>query len=200
MSRSNINLLRKLLRFSIYLFSLLLISPGFYGCSGCSKSGLSSYQIKTQEQVAPEIAQNVPDTSVTVVNEPDSGANVVKMIKQDGVYHIPVEINGVSLYFIFDTGAGLISISSKEANDLYRQGKLTHEDVIGTANFLNANGEISAGIIINLREVKIGNKVLNNVEASVSENLNAPLLVGQSALEKFGKISLDYEKSEITFE
>jgi aspartyl protease family protein len=193
-------MIRNIIRFSVYLFIFLLVYPGFYGCSGCSKSGVSSHQNRTQKQVAPEVTQNEPDTSVTIVNEPDSGANVVKMIKRDGVYHIPLEINGVSLYFIFDTGAGLISISSKEANDLYRQGKLTGEDMIGTANFLNANGEISSGIIINLREVKIGNKVLNNVEASVSENLNAPLLVGQSALEKFGKISLDYENSEITFE
>jgi len=198
--RRNINHFRKFIRIIIFLVLGILVYPGFYGCSGCSKSGVSSHQNRTQKQATPEVAQNEQDTSVNVVNEPDTSLNVVKMIKQDGVYHIPLEINGVSLYFIFDTGAGLISISSKEANDLYRQGKLTHEDVIGTANFLNANGEISAGIIINLREVKIGNKVLNNVEASVSENLNAPLLVGQSALEKFGKISLDYEKSEITFE
>lgn len=200
MSRTFINHSRKFTWFFIYLVSGILVCTGFYDCSGCSKSGLTSHQLRTQEQPSPAIVQNEPDTSVTVDNGPDSGANVVKMIKQDGVYHIPVEINGVSLYFIFDTGAGLISISSKEANDLYRQGKLSHEDVIGTANFLNANGEISAGIIINLKEVKIGSKVLNNVEASVSENLNAPLLVGQSALEKFGKISLDYENSEITFE
>jgi aspartyl protease family protein len=198
--RSNINHLRKFIRIFFYLALGILIYPGFYGCSGCSKSGVSSHQSRSHERAAPEVVQNKPDPIVNIVNEPDSDVNVVKMIKQDGVYHIPVEINGVSLYFIFDTGAGLISISSKEAYDLYRQGKLTHEDVIGTANFLNANGDISNGIIINLREVKIGNKILNNVKASVSENLDAPLLVGQSALEKFGKISLDYEKSEITFE
>jgi aspartyl protease family protein len=188
------------IRLIICLVLGILINYGFSGCSGCSKSGLNSRQIRMQDQAAPPVIaqeQAAPEITDTVA---DTTANVVKMIKQDGVYHIPVEINGVSMYFIFDTGAGLISISSKEANDLYRQDKLTDSDVVGTARFMDANGEVSPGIIINLREVKIGNKVLNNVEATVSPNLNAPLLVGQSALEKFGRISLDYEKSEITFE
>ena len=122
------------------------------------------------------------------------------MEKQNGVYRIPVAIKGVPLFFIFDTGAGLISISSTEALFLYKQGKLTSEDIVGKSNFIDTNGDVSEGTIIILRKVKIGNKVLTNVEASVVNNLNAPLLIGQSALEKFGKISIDYGKSEITFE
>jgi aspartyl protease family protein len=38
------------------------------------------------------------------------------------------------------------------------------------------------------------------VQASVVHNLQAPLLLGQSALNKFGKISIDYNNGEITFE
>jgi aspartyl protease family protein len=169
---------------------LFLIGIGFYGCSGCSKSGTSS-RYPPLRKPSPEVpADNVPDTS----------GNIVKMIKQDGVYHIPVSINGVSMYFIFDTGAGYISISSAEAESLYRQGKLTSEDVVGKANLMDANGDVSVGIMIILREVQIGNKVLHDVQATVMGNLNAPLLVGQSALEKFGRISIDYEKGEISFE
>jgi len=125
---------------------------------------------------------------------------IVKMTKSNGIYQIPVEINGVRMYFIFDTGAGLISISAAEANFLYKQGKLTSEDIVGKANFTDANGDISEGTIIILKTVKIGDRVLHSIEASVVHNLNAPLLMGQSALEKFGKISIDYQRGEITFE
>ena len=129
-----------------------------------------------------------------------SGTNIVKMAKQNGVYQIPVNINGFPMYFIFDTGASLISISATEAIFLYKQGKLSSEDVLGKSNFIDANGVVSEGTIIVLRQVKIGNKVLTNVEASVVNNLSAPLLIGQSAMEKFGKISIDYSKNEISFE
>jgi aspartyl protease family protein len=128
------------------------------------------------------------------------GKTVVKMEKENGVYKIPVTVNGANMSFIFDTGAGLISISNVEASYLYKQGKLTGEDVLGEANFQDANGDISVGTIIRLKEVSISNRTIYNVQASVVDNAVAPLLFGQSALEQFGKISIDYKNSTITFE
>ena len=136
----------------------------------------------------------------SILSLPNNGETIIKMKKNNGVYEIPTEINGIPMYFIFDTGAGLISISSTEASFLYKQGKLAKDDIIGTANFSDANGDISEGTIIILKTVKIGDRVLENIEASVVNNLNAPLLFGQSALEKFGKISIDNNRGEITFE
>jgi aspartyl protease family protein len=175
----------RLLILSVSIFAII----NFCGCSGCSRSGVGS-----------RIQSRPKSSSPIAVTDRNSGTNIVKMEKQNGVYEIPVEINGVPMYFIFDTGAGLISISVTEATSLYRQGKLTMDDIVGTADFTDANGDVSEGTVINLKEVKIGNKVLCDVKASVAGNLNAPLLIGQSALEKFGKISIDYQKNEITFE
>jgi aspartyl protease family protein len=128
------------------------------------------------------------------------GKTIVKMQKENGVYTIPIQINGIEMYFIFDTGASIISISETEAIFLYKQGKLKDEDFIETANFIDANGDISEGTIVILRTVKIGNKIINNIKASVVHNMIAPLLFGQSALESFGKISIDYNRNEIIFE
>ena len=164
----------------VCLFSTILS-----GCSGCSKSGRKS-RIHSQ----PRNIENTTSYS--------GGTNTVKMEKQNGVYMIPVDINGVPMHFIFDTGASMISISSTEAIFLYKQGKLTAEDILGKTNFMDANGDISEGTIIVFREVRIGNKILTNVQASVVNNLEAPILMGQSALEKFGKISIDYKNNEIT--
>jgi aspartyl protease family protein len=128
------------------------------------------------------------------------GKTVVKMVKRQGVYQVPVEVNGVKMYFIFDTGAGMVSISATEAGFLYKQGTLTDDDFKGTANFIDANGDVSEGAIINLKSIKVGNRTLYNVEASVVQNAMAPLLLGQTVFEKFGQISIDNEKGTITFE
>ncbi len=77
---------------------------------------------------------------------------------------------------------------------------MTNEDIKGTQSFIDANGDISEGTKINLKSVKLGDRVLHNVEASVVHNLGAPLLMGQSALAQFGKITIDNEKGEIIFE
>jgi aspartyl protease family protein len=161
----------------------------FSGCSGCSQSG--------RRKVMQTVNKNQNPAEPKTQND---GRNVIKMEKQDGVYMIPVEVNGVKMYFIFDTGASTISISETEALFLYKQGTLKDNDIKGTARFSDANGDISEGTIIVLKTVQIGNKVLKNVDASVVHNLSAPLLFGQSALERFGKISIDYNKGEIAFE
>jgi aspartyl protease family protein len=118
---------------------------------------------------------------------------------QNGVRYVWIEINGIKLKFIFDTGASSICISPAEATVLYRQGTLTEEDIIGTQSFQDATGRISEGARINLREVKIGNIVLENIEATVIDNVNAPLLLGQTVFERFGKIEIDNENNEIIF-
>ncbi|ATA77851.1 pepsin/retropepsin-like aspartic protease family protein [Capnocytophaga canimorsus] len=54
------------------------------------------------------------------------------------------------------------------------------------------------GILVRLlREVKIGNRTLHNLQALVVDNEEAPLLLGQSALEKFGSIEIDNKKDLI---
>jgi aspartyl protease family protein len=128
-----------------------------------------------------------------------SGSNVIKMKKEGGIYLVPIMINGVEMDFIFDTGASVISISQTEAMFLLKQGRLNKEDFIGTDNYMDANGGISIGITVNFKTVVIGNKILKNVQATIVGNLQAPLLLGQSALSRFGKISIDYDRNEITF-
>ena len=172
------------------IYSCLIVCLFLSGCRGCSKSGIKDTGTVT----------NFPKKRTSVNENTGKSKTVVKMIKVNGVYQIPVEINGYEMYFIFDTGAGLISISATEAVFLYKQGKLSESDIRGEANFSDANGNITEGTIIVLKTVKIGDRILSDIEASVVNNQAAPLLVGQSALEKFGKISIDYAKSEITFE
>lgn len=175
------------MRLVIIIVSLgLLLLPG---CSGCSQSGRRNVihnQATSRKGEEPVI---------------NSGRKtIVKMEKQNGVYQIPAIVNGIKMFFIFDTGASTISISETEAFFLYKQGKLSANDIKGKVNFTDANGDISEGTIIILRTVQIGERTLTNIEASVVHNLNAPLLFGQSALEKFGKISIDNNRGEITFE
>jgi aspartyl protease family protein len=128
-----------------------------------------------------------------------SNRNVLEMELQNGVRYVWIEINRIRLRFIFDTGASSICISPAEATVLYRQGTLRKEDIFNVEYFQDATGKISEGTKVNLREVKIGDMILVNVEALVIDNVNAPLLLGQTVLERFGSIEIDNVNGEIIF-
>ena len=81
------------------------------------------------------------------------GKTIVKMENNNGVKYVWIEINGLKLKFIFDTGASSICISSAEATVLYRQGTLRKEDILDVQYFQDATGKVSAGTRINLRTV-----------------------------------------------
>jgi aspartyl protease family protein len=175
----------------IYHLIFILSALGLLFCGGCSQSGRRA-----------GVKSNQNGTSIHAKTPPPAPhKTTVKMSKVNGVYEIPAEINGTPMAFILDTGAQLISVSENEINLLHKQGKFSlQDDVTGTGDFVDANGDITEGTIIVLRSVKIGDRTLTDVEASVVHNLKAPLLMGLSALEKFGQISIDYKKEELTFE
>ena len=62
---------------------------------------------------------------------------------------------------------------------------------------MDANGNVSVGTVINLKNVNFGDFTLNNIRASVVQNQKAPLLLGQSVLGRLGKIEIDNSKNVI---
>lgn len=75
---------------------------------------------------------------------------------------------------------------------------MSTNDIIGQTSYQTADGDISIGTTIKLKKIEISGLVLYNIEASIINNDNAPLLLGQSALSKLGKIQIDYNNSTLT--
>lgn len=118
----------------------------------------------------------------------------IPFTKESGVCKVKCAINGLPLHFIFDTGAADVSISSVEATFMAKNDFLSSSDIIGKQNYQTADGNITEGTVINLKDVKLGSLHLNNIKASVVRNQVAPLLLGQSVLSKLGKIEIDNTK------
>lgn len=101
------------------------------------------------------------------------------------------------LHFVFDTGASDVTLSMVEATFMMKNNYLSPNDVIGNRQYMDANGNVSVGTLINLKNVHFGGLNLNNVRASVVRNQKAPLLLGQSVLSRLGKIEIDNKKNLI---
>lgn len=173
-----------------YVFILVLIS-----LISCSKSGRRANNHDSND--SPNLLNKVNDEvkSIRLKNKIE-----LPFRNENGVKVVRIIVNEIPLDFIFDTGASLISISETEAQLLVKQGTLTEDDFLGVQQFVDANGDVSEGLLVNLKEVDIQGYKLRNVQASIVQNSIAPLLLGQSLLEKFGKVTIDNNRKKIYLE
>ena len=119
---------------------------------------------------------------------------IIQMEKINNVNHIPCKVNGIPMKLIFDTGASNVSISITEAKFLIKQGLIAREDLLGNVKYQMADGGIVQGEKFIIRSIEIGNKKITNIEATIMHNQDAPLLLGQSAINKLGKYSINENK------
>jgi len=117
----------------------------------------------------------------------------IHMEKEAGVYKVPCSVNGLKLKFIFDTGAASVCISQTYAEMMLENGYLDESDILGVSQSTIADGSSIDNVVINLRKVEIGGLSLENVSAVVVPTQNAPLLLGQSVIQKLGMVSIDGE-------
>ncbi|MBQ9254380.1 MAG: retroviral-like aspartic protease family protein [Bacteroidales bacterium] len=107
------------------------------------------------------------------------------------LYRVSVKVNGLPLKFIFDTGASDVTISLSEALFMLKNGYLKPEDLKGSSYSQIANGDIVENTTVILKEIEVGGMKIYNTTGRISHSLEAPLLLGQSALQKLGTIQIN---------
>ena len=135
---------------------------------------------------------------LTFLSIVSNGQIIIKMQKKNGTYRVPCKVNGRHLNFVFDTGASDVSLSLEEAVKMINLGLIDSSDFLGTQYYRDASGNISEGIKVNIKLLEIDKIILKNVEALIVKTRNAPLLLGQTALSKLGKIEFDPQNETFT--
>lgn len=113
------------------------------------------------------------------------------MKENGGVYTVPCKVNGVKMSFIFDTGASSVCLSKNMASFLLDNEYLNEDDFQGTTTSQVADGRIVQNLVVNIRDLEIDGLHISNVHAMVVDGQSAPLLLGQSAIQKLGRISIE---------
>jgi aspartyl protease family protein len=81
---------------------------------------------------------------------------------------------------------------------MLKNGYLNEDDILGKESYSIANGEIAEGTKIRIKKLSFGGVLLENVDASILHTMQAPLLLGQSAIGRLGKITIDPVNSTLT--
>jgi clan AA aspartic protease (TIGR02281 family) len=126
---------------------------------------------------------------------PDSGGYGGITVKtHGGTFLVPVTINGeITLNFTIDSGASDVSIPADVVSTLIRTGSLESADFLREEKYTLADGSVVPSQTFNIRSLKVGNRVLQNVKGSVA-SVKGSLLLGQSFLGRFNSWSIDNKR------
>jgi hypothetical protein len=126
-------------------------------------------------------------------------ASEVPLTKQDGIYVVPVQINGaITLDFVVDSGAAEVNIPADVVMTLVRAKTIAPSDFLPGATYVLADGTRVESRRFTIRLMHMGDHVLHNVPASIGD-VRGDLLLGQSALEQLGRWSLDSSRGVMVF-
>ena len=111
-----------------------------------------------------------------------------------GVFTLNGNVNGLSVNFILDSGAGETNISSKTESKLIANGLIRQSNYLSNGLYQLADGSIVECKRVRIPKIAIGGKIIYDVIASIGGE-NSPNLLGQSFLNKTFKWSIDnYQK------
>jgi clan AA aspartic protease (TIGR02281 family) len=111
-------------------------------------------------------------------------------------FKLKISINGITKYFLFDTGASDLVIDTETERELLLNGTLKRENYIGKMQYELANKDIVTGHLVLLNNVSIGDYKVNNVVAAIIEK--GSLLCGKSFFDKFRKWEVDFKNKTVT--
>lgn len=141
----------------------------------------------------PRLATTTPPL-LPVENQKSSSLVEVPLKEDSGIFIVPVEINGaITLDFAVDSGAGNVTIPADVYYTLVRTGTVKDSDIIGQRTVILADGSKSKLPTFTIRALKIGDMIIENVNASVLP-LEGQLLLGQSFFARFKSWSVDNMK------
>src|SRR5499427_2206605 len=133
-----------------------------------------------------------------LLGPPGLFAEEIPLVKKGGVYQLPVEINGVlTLHFILDTGAADVNIPADVALTLVRTGTIRDTDFLPGQTYTLADGSTVKSARFLLRSLKLGNRRVSNVAASIGA-ASSDLLLGQTFLEQLGAWGFDSQRQVFT--
>jgi len=99
----------------------------------------------------------------------------------------------ITLSAIVDSGASDMSVPTDVVLTLMRTKTITDQDFLGQQTYVLADGSKVPSQQFRIRSLKVGDRTVENVVASIA-SVNGEILLGQSFLNRFKSWSVDNEQ------
>ncbi len=118
-----------------------------------------------------------------------------------GIFEVNVTFNKVlKIDMILDTGAAEVYLTPDIVLTLFKAKTISEDDILEGGYFMDASGNVNKSVRFNMKEIKIGNKILENVSCGINTKVDGVNLFGLSALKKLNSMTIDFSKNTLEVE
>jgi clan AA aspartic protease (TIGR02281 family) len=118
----------------------------------------------------------------------------ITMEKEGGIFVVPVQLNGaITLPAIVDSGAADVTVPADVVLTLMRTKTISANDFLQEKTYVLADGSEMPSQQFRIRSIKVGNRVVEDVIATIT-SVRSKILLGQSYLGRLKSWSIDNDK------
>jgi len=140
------------------------------------------------------------DTSDVRIQIGDKKNRIFFTMPSDQMYQTDCMINGYTNEVIYTPLTKLVTCSVDFALELLQKGIIKKEDFKGNPDDTISTGNIVHKSVFTLKDFRLGNKTIRNVDVYVWHGSMYPFLINEVTLKKFGNPVVDENLQTITFE
>ncbi len=140
------------------------------------------------------------DTSDVRIQIGDKKNRIFFTMPADQMYQTECLVNGYTNEVIYTPLTRLVTCSVGFALELLQKGIIKKEDFKGNPDDIISTGNIVHKSVFTLKDFRLGNKTIRNVDVYVWHGSLYPFLINEVTLKKFGKPIIDENIQAITFE
>ena len=142
-----------------------------------------------------EINENA---TVDIAINPTEVNHVIFATDSRGYFTFDAHVDGYKELFTYSQNADFC-ISEKTALKLLNEGRINRDNFEGDVEKILGTGSVANNAIIVLKEVRIANKTLKNVQVKVVQKMVESWVIGQKTLKEMGNFEFDTKERKLIF-
>ena len=142
-----------------------------------------------------EIDEN---TTVNIAINPTEANYVGFVTDSRGYFAFEASVDGYKALFTYSQNADFC-MSETTALKLLQDGRISRDNFIGDVENILGTGTVANNAKLIIKEVRIANKTLNNVEVKVVQKMVESWVIGKNTLNEFGNFEFDTKERKLIF-
>ena len=134
--------------------------------------------------------------TVKITVNPQEENDIDFTTNKTGNFEFKASVDNYTENFTYSRNADF-SVSERKALELLKNGRINSDNFKGDVNKILSTGSIANNAIFTVKEIRIANRTVYNVDVKVVKNMVEDWVIGQKVLKQFGEFKFNTDKKKL---